>query len=206
MDAPLAFTPDEINLIADTKFFPAKAQVMKKVRGLLDRLYAELKEELADAALVVPSGFEPENHQFVKGEHLEDFPYQYLDFPKHFKGEDKFAVRSLFWWGHHFVFALILEGEGIPRYKQNLLNRFHVVAGRDLSLCLGPSLWEWKRGEGYTLPITHDRKSEVAAVLSERSSFKVARFVALNHSVVEDGRIVEVGREAFRAFLPIITS
>ncbi len=206
MHTPITLTPDEMNLIADEKFFRAKAQVMRKVRGLLDGLYAGLKEELAGVALLAPPGFDGENHQFVKGEHLEECPYQYLDYPKHFSGDDKCTFRSLFWWGHHFVFALILEGERLPRYKQNLLNRFHVVADRHLSLCLSPSLWEWKRGEGYTLPITHDRKSEVAAVLSERASFKLARFVALNHSVVEDGRIVEVGREAFRAFLPIITS
>lgn len=91
------------------------------------------------------------------------------------------------------------------RYKRNLINRYHDVAGRHLCLCLGSSLWEWKRGEGYTLPLTHDRKSEVAAVLSDRPFFKVARFVRTDDSAVSEGRIVEIGRETFRAVLPIIT-
>jgi len=205
MDELIQFTPEELSLIADEKFFRAKARVMKKVRNTLDGLYAALKIELAGADLLAPKDFDPTRFQFVKGEHLEDFPYQYLDFPKHFLDENKFAFRSLFWWGHHFVFALILEGEGLLRYKRNLINRYHDVAGRHLCLCLGPSLWEWKRGEGYTLPLTHDRKSEVAAVLSDRPFFKVARFVSPDDPAVSEGRIVEIGRDTFRAVLPIIT-
>src|SRR5437867_12152710 len=162
MDELIQFTPEELSLIADEKFFRAKARVMKKVRNTLDGLNAVVKSELAGADLLSPTDFDPSRFQFGKGEHLEDFPYQYLDFPKHFQDENKLTFRSLFWWGHHFVFALILEGEGLLRYKQNLINRYHDVAGRHICLYLGPSLWEWKRGEVYTLPLTHDRKAEVA--------------------------------------------
>jgi len=205
MNVPVFFSPDEIGLVADEKFFRAKTRVMRKVREMLDSLYLGLKEELAGVTLLTPKEFDLTRSQFVKGEQLEEFPYQYLDFPKHFVGDDKLTFRSLFWWGHHFVFALIVEGEGVLRYKQNLVNRYHQVAGRHLSLCLGPSLWEWKRGEGYTLDLTHDRKSEVSAVLSGRRFFKLARFLPFDDPAVGDGRLVQVGRETFRAVLPVIT-
>ena len=205
MNPPVFFTPDEIGLVGDEKFFRAKARVMRKVRETLDLLYLGLKADLAGATLLAPKDFDSTRSQFVKGEQLEDCPYQYLDFPKHFVVDDKFTFRSLFWWGHDFVFALILEGEGLLRYQQNLINRYHQVAGRHLSLCLGPSLWEWKRGEGYTLELTHDRKSEVSAVLSGRRFFKLARFLPLDDPAIREGRLVEIGREAFRAVLPVIT-
>ncbi len=205
MDLDPQFTSDEIALIADEAFFRAKARAMKKVRALLERLYAELKEDLVGTEFLTPPGFDPENVQFVKGEHLEDCPYQYLDFPKHFAGSEKFTFRSLFWWGHHFVFALILEGGRLVQFKQNLMNRYHTVAGRNLSLCLSPSLWEWKYGEGYTLPITHDCKSEVAAVLAGRGSVKIARFVSYADSAVREGTVAAIARDAFRAMRPIIT-
>ena len=64
-----------------------------------------------------------------------------------------------------FVFALILEGTLLRQYKKNVVDRFHMIAGRDLTLSLAPTPWEWKCGEGYTLPITHDRKAQIAAVL-----------------------------------------
>jgi hypothetical protein len=205
MDQSILFTPDEISLVADEKFFPAKTRVMKKVRITLDATYAGLKADLEGLTLLAPAGFDPTKFQFVKGEHLEDFPYQYLDFPKHFAGDEKFTFRSLFWWGHHVVFALILEGEGLLRYKQNLINRYHQVAGRHLDLCLSSTPWEWRRGEGYTIPLTHDRKSEVAAVLSGRRFFKLARFVSLDDPVVQQGRLAEIGRDCFRSLLPVIT-
>ncbi len=206
MDDPTLFTPDEIALVADEKFFRAKAAITPKVCALLEAVHAALKQELAGAPLITPSGFDPDKYQYVKGEHLEDYPYQYLDFPKHFDGDTKFTFRTLFWWGHHVVFALILEGEGLLRYKQNLINRYREVADRDLCLCLSPTPWEWKQGQGYTLSLTRDRKPEVAAVLSDRPFFKLARFVPLDDPLVRRGRLVEAGRTALRAVLPVVAA
>jgi hypothetical protein len=200
-----AFTDEEIALIRDQAFFRAKAQIARKVRGFLDGLHAALKHELEGVSLLVPEGFVSTRYQFVKGEHLEDFPYQYLDFPKHFVGDDKFTFRSLFWWGHHFIFALILEGKQVLRYKQNLLSRYQAVAGRQVALSLAPSPWDWNRGDGYTLDLTPDRRTEVAAVLSGRSFFKLARFVPPDDPAVRQGRLVELGRETLRSLLPIVT-
>jgi hypothetical protein len=74
-----------------------------------------------------------------------------------------------------------------------------------LELSLAPTLWEWKRGEGYTLPITHDRKAQLAAVLSGRAWFKIARFVPLDSPVLREGRLPEMGRDTFRSLLPLLT-
>jgi hypothetical protein len=199
------FTPDELSLVTDEQFFRAKARIMKKVKAQLEVLYAGLKADLAGVELLAPEGFDPANHQFVKGEHLEDFPYQYLDFPKHFTDDVKFTFRSLFWWGHHYVFALILEGGALPAYKKNLMDRYEKIADRGFSLCLGGSPWEWKRGEGYTMDLTWDRKADMTALLDRRSFVKLARFVPFDDPAVRDGRVPELGRATLRQFLPIIT-
>jgi hypothetical protein len=175
------------------------------VRQLLAATHAALKEEVAAASLVTPPDFDPTNCHFVKGEHLESFPYQYLDFPKHFHDSNAFAFRTLFWWGHHVVCALMLEGEGIKQHKARIVDRFHQLAGQGLELSLAPTLWEWKRGAGYTLPITHDRKAQIAAVLAERSFLKIVRFVPFTDSRIQSGQVPEFSRETFRALLPIVT-
>jgi hypothetical protein len=204
MSDPAPLTPEEVKLVADREFFKVKAAVTPKVRAMLEAVHAALRQELAGVPLIAPTGFDPDKCQYVKGEHLEDFPYQYLDFPKHFADGNAFTFRTLFWWGHYVVFALILEGEGLGSYKQNLINRYGQVAGRDLHLCLSPTPWEWKQGQGYTLPLARDRKSEVAAVLSNRPFFKLARFVPIDDPVVREGRLAQAGREAFGALLPVI--
>jgi hypothetical protein len=201
----LSLTPDELSLMADRDLFHTKERIILKIRDVLTELQLGLQENLSRNTLLLPPKFEPGKAQFVKGERLENCPYQYLDYPKHFLGDDKFTFRSLCWWGHHLVFALIVDGGLVKQYKKNFVDRFHRLAGQDLELSLAPTLWEWKRGEGYTLPITHDRKAQLAAVLSGRSWFKIARFVPLDSPAMQEGLLPEVGRDTFRSLLPLLT-
>lgn len=205
MASSITFSAEETELLADAQFFRKKAAITTKIRILLEATHGALQQELAGLSLITPPDFDPKIHQLVKGEHLEDFPYQYLDCPKYFAGVNKFTFRTLVWWGHHVACALLLEGAGIQHYKRQLLGRFHQLAGRDLELSLAPSLWEWKRGEGYTLPITHDRKAQIAAVLAERSFLKVVRCVALGDQRIQAGQLAQVACETFRSLLPIVT-
>lgn len=201
-----SLTDEEAALVADAQFFRKKERISAKVRAQLDATFAGLTEEFGHASLMVPPGFKPHAHQFVKGEQLEFFPYQYLDYPKHFDGGNKFTYRTLFWWGHHLACALILEGDSIKQYKKNLVDRFHQVAGQELELSLAPTLWEWKRGEGYTLPITHDRKAQIASVLAERRFLKIVRCVPMTDPRLQAGLLPELSRETFRSMLPILTA
>src|SRR5881296_2654692 len=202
---PVLFTPDELTLLGDEQFFRAKARIMTKMKAVLEGVYEGLQRELTGVPLLAPEGFNPASHQFVKGEHLEDFPYQYLDYFKHFQGEEKFTLRTLFWWGHHIVFALTLQGGHLTQYKKNLMNRYGSVADQGLALCLGGTPWEWKRGEGYTMELTWERKNELMALLDRRSFVKVARFVPFDDAVVLEGRVPDLGRATLRQLLPIIT-
>lgn len=200
-----ALTPEEVTLVADRDLFQAKERIILKVRGLLAELHGGLQDDLGRSNLLLPSEFDPAKVQVVKGEHLEQCPYQYLDYPKHFLGDEKFTFRSLSWWGHHLIFAMIVEGGRVKQYKKNFVDRFHRLAGQGLELSLAPTLWEWKQGEGYTLPITHDRKAQLAAVLSGRSRFKILRFLPLDGPSLREGRLPELGRETFRSLFPLLT-
>lgn len=201
----ISFTADEVIALSDQDFFRKKAAISGKIKSLLEQLHHRLEYEVARQSFLAPEGFDSQAKQFVKGEHLEDFPYQYLDFPRFYTRENKFSFRSLVWWGHHIVFALIVEGPLVKQYRRNLFNRFSDVADQHLCLCLSPSLWEWKAGPGLTLAITPDRRSEIAAALDRRTYFKIARFIPIDDSAVKSGNIVEEGCGAFQAILPIVT-
>ena len=200
-----SFSPDDLLVLSDREFFHKKYLISQKIKDNLERLQQRLQDELQPHSLLAPDGFDPQAVQFVKGEHLEHFPYQYLDFPRHYTRHSKLAFRSLFWWGHHVVFALIVEGPFVPHYRRNFFNRFSLVADRNLSLSLSPSLWEWKAGPGLTLEITHDRRSELAAVLERRTSFKIARYIPYQDQIFFTGEIIEEGVRTLRSLLPVIT-
>jgi len=205
MDESSRLTAAELDLVQDHRWFLAKARITGKFTQWLKEVQVVLQEELSCASLLTPADFDPAKVQYVKGEHLEDHPYQYLDCPKHFSGGNTFTIRTLVWWGHHVAIALLLEGEHVARYKQNLLTRYHLVTDRRIALSLGPDFWEWKQGEGYTLPLTRDRWAEVAAVLSSRRFFKLIRFLPFDDPAVVDGRLAEVARETLKVFLPVVT-
>ncbi len=200
----LSFTDEETSLLTDAAFFEKKARITEKIRAQLEATRHVLLEELANTALPELPECDSTCTQLVKGEHLESFPYQYLDCPKYFRGTEKRTFRILVWWGHHVAWAWILEGTLMRHYKKCLVDRFHTVAGRDLELSLAPTLWEWKRGEGFTLPITHDRKAQIAAVVSERSLLKIVRFLPFGDPRVQGGALGELSRDVFRSMLPIV--
>ena len=204
MPQPDPFALDEVTLLTDSDWFRKKARLTAKVQGLLAVTQTMLADELRDARMVTPPGYDPRTHQLVKGEHLESCPYQYLDHPKHFQGGNAFTYRTLFWWGHHLACALLLEGTEVKLYKKRIVDRFHQIAGAGLELSLAPTLWEWKHGAGYTLPITHDRKAQIAAVLAERRFLKIMRCVPMTDPRVQQGQIAELSRETWRALLPIV--
>lgn len=200
----MMFTPQEIQRLTDTNFFLDKATITTKIRQQLEQLHETYQHELRQHTLIAPYEFSTDAFQFVKGEHLENFPYQYLDYPKFYTRETKFSFRTLYWWGHNLIFSLILEGGHLRRYKENLINRFSEIADREVCLCLDNSLWEWKQGPGYTLKLTRERKPEVAAVLANRPFFKLAIFVPFDDPVVTAGDISQIGQEALSAMLPVI--
>ena len=204
MSHPLAFTDEETALLSDAQFFRKKARITEKIRGQLDATHVVLRDELTRTNLVTPAGFDPACVQFVKGEQLESFPYQYLDCPKHFQRSEKCTFRTLFWWGHHVVCAWILEGQPVRQYKKHLVDRFHTIAGQGLELSIAPTLWEWKQGEGYTLPIAHHRKAQVAAVIAERPFLKIARFIPLVDGRLQTGDLAGLAKDAFLAMKPVL--
>jgi len=198
MNAPLLFSEQERRLIADTAFFPTKAVITDKVRNLLSQLRDELREELAETRLRAPDGIDTQHGQFVKGEHLLDFPYQYLDFPKFFSQGEMCTFRTLVWWGHHVVFALMLAGRDLGRYKENFLKAYDQLADQQLSLLMTETPWEWRRGDDYLLPITRQNRAQVAAALKARPFLKIHRLIDFDDPAFTEGKLAAEGRAAFR--------
>lgn len=200
----MSFTPKELGLLRDTNFFAAKAVISEKIKQFLERLQTELKKELAGTAFLAPEGVDLEKGQLVKGEHLLDFPYQYLDLPKFFSHAEKFTFRTLFWWGHHLVFAFILEGRYLDRYKENLIRSYRELADQGLYLLLAPTPWEWKKEPQYLLEIKKENRSRVTETLASLPFLKIHHFVDFNSQIFEEGNLVQAGVKTFRLMKPIV--
>lgn len=77
MDESSRLTAAELDLVQDHHRFLAKARITGKFTQWLKEVQVVLQEELSGASLLTPADFDPAKVQYVKGEHLEDHPYQY---------------------------------------------------------------------------------------------------------------------------------
>lgn len=198
MTAPVRLTDQERRLLQDTTFFPSKAAIAEKVKHWLMELRDALSREMETGRFLMPDGTDVRQGQLVKGEHLLDFPYHYLDCPKYFSQGEMFAYRTLVWWGHDVVFALILQGHHLERYKANLLAAYDQLADRELSLLMTDTPWEWRRDDTYLLPMLRRNRELVEAALARRSFLKLHRCLSLDHPAIVEGRLAEEGLATFR--------
>lgn len=199
-----ALTAEEAALLADRTRFAVKARAQAKIRAQLEALEQVLRQECRQVSLAAPIGWNPERAQLVKGEHLEDCPYQYLDYPKYFAEGTAFTFRTLVWWGHQVTFAWLFDGVVVPRITRVLLARYQEFVGKDLLVSRAPGLWEWHVGDGYTLPIRAENRTHVAALLDRRTAVKICRVVPCDDPAVVAGALPELGLAAFRALLPLV--
>jgi len=204
MTAPHRLTEQERRLLQDTVFFPSKAAIAEKITRWLTELRDRLRPELENARLLMPAGTDLLQGQLVRGEHLLDFPYHYLDFPKFFKPGEMFTYRTLVWWGHGVAFALILQGPHQARYAGNLLSAYDQLADRELALLMTGTPWEWRRSDSYLLPLRRDNRIVVEGAMAQRSFLKLHRHLAFDHPSIIEGRLAEEGVNTFHLLQPVI--
>ncbi len=204
INSPIQFTDQELGLIEDTSFFETKALITQKVKTLLHLLHDTLKKELVDFPFLAPDDFHLDNHQFVKGEHLSGFPYLYLDYPKYYTKQEMFSFRSLFWWGHHFIFAWILSGKYLDQYKENILRHYKSLSGKGLFILMTKDPWEWKKHPDNLLEIRQDNQEEVSIALKTRPFLKIHRYIDFRSPAILKGTPIEEAIQALRSTFPII--
>lgn len=142
--------------------------------------------------------------QYVKGEHLLNCPYLYLDYPKFFSKEEKFTFRNLFWWGHSFISAWILEGRLLDAYKENLLKHYAILADQGLFILMADTLWEWRNKSELHLEIRKDNFKAVCDALETRAFLKIHRHIALDGPILKEGNLLSEAEASYRKMRPIV--
>ncbi|HUJ79210.1 MAG TPA: hypothetical protein VLY45_02715 [Nitrospiria bacterium] len=200
----LRLTDQERRLLQDTTLFPMKAAMAVKIACWLTELRDLMKVELEEARLLMPAGTDLQQGQLVRGEHLLDFPYHYLDFPKFFKPGEMCTYRALVWWGHGVVFALMLQGRHQAHYTANLLAAYDHLADRELAVLMTETPWEWRRDEHYLLPLRRDNRAVVEGALVRRPFLKLHRCLPFDHPAIIEGRLADEGLATFKLMAIIL--
>lgn len=146
MHPPYLLSSREHEVARDTDWLYTKQRIIEKVYLLFGSLSEAYKP------LAATPGFDQRvisiPPKIYKGEQYRRLPYVMLDFPRYFSGRDACAIRSLFWWGHHFSIHLVLGGEYRQRYARGIARRTDPAASVDWYLSLTDDPWHHHFEEG----------------------------------------------------------
>jgi hypothetical protein len=202
----IRFGEEESSLIADKIFFEQKQKVSKKIRTAFSQIRDELRNSMTPERYMAPEDVDFTQGKLSGGEKHYDLPYIYLDFPRRFTKEYIFAYRSLFWWGHHFLFTLILAGDLLPNYQKRVLSGWDRLAARGDYIAVTDDPWEWRKDEEFFRLVQSADTESLEKTILELPFLKLIHFIPFDDQRLEEGLLVNIGVDTFRDWEFVILS
>lgn len=174
----------------------AKNRILQKVIGS----FATLSEEyVVIASSSLPSILNTKSPKISRGEQYLLLPYVMLDYPRIFGKADICAVRTFFWWGHHFSIHLHLSGMYKTQYQSKVEIAINDGLLQDWFWCINQNEWHHHFEEDNYVPI----KKMFDQQYEERADFlKIAKKIPLHEWNSSAKTLIE----SFRLLMRIITS
>jgi hypothetical protein len=199
--AKIALSPEELELVNDTRWILTKQQITAKVYALLGEAAEDLRRIAAGNA-AIPEAVRMIPPKIARGENYRQLPYVMLDYPRFFGQPDTLALRTFFWWGHFFSVSLQVAGRWLPGTEHRLMEMAEGLAEQGYQLCVYENPWEHALEKDNYIPmgewISNGRMPSAAA-----SGFlKITRVLPLQQWASAPQFIRETG-EQLLSLLPV---
>lgn len=156
----IQLSEDELSLVQNGQLLLTKNAIMDKAVDTMGELHGVIKVLLEELEPPLPEEVLASSGKISKGEKYEGLPWVMLDYPRVFKKQAVFAVRTMFWWGNFFSITLHLSGEYKERYKNVLLQNRLLLQECNFYICVGED--EWRHDFAPTNYVSLDRLQEQA--------------------------------------------
>jgi len=137
----IVLSEKELSLVNDEGWILTKQVIINKVYNLFSELVPVISSSLNGNAIVLPGEITSSLPRIYKGENYLQLPYVMLDYPAYFKGEDIFAIRTMFWWGNFFSITLHLSGKYKLMFEETLLGNIDKLK-HDFFVAIGKDQWQ----------------------------------------------------------------
>jgi hypothetical protein len=159
----------ELALACNADILLTKNSIINKVYelfGHLSEVY-NTKIEACDIAGEVKK----KSPKISKGENYQGLPWVMLDYPRYFSGNNIFSIRTMFWWGNHFSFFILLKGAYLPA---NIAKRIiEITDTDDWYLCTATDPWEHHFEEDNMIPVKQLTQPEAESIITQNSFLKL---------------------------------
>ncbi len=136
-------------------------------------LFGHLSEAYASALnpLEIAGEVKKNSPKISKGENYQGLPWMMLDYPRLFSGNNIFSIRTMFWWGNHFSFFILLKGAYLPT---NIANRImDMENSKDWYLCTATDPWQHHFKADHMVPLKQFTQPEVTDIIAECGFLKL---------------------------------
>lgn len=161
----------EMQLMCDAEVILTKNKVLQKTAQLLLGVQQSMHEDAQNAKgdkelFLVPP-------KISRGENYLGLPYLVLDYPRHFKAEDTFAIRTFFWWGRFFSSTWHLSGHYKQKAFKNIAAAYATLAEHHY-IGINPDPWHHHFEEDNYQPIHLFTPKEFEQELARHPHIKIA--------------------------------
>lgn len=138
----------EMELVNNAEWILTKNRIIEKVYALFGHLSEQYKTHASNAG--IPEEVLKQSPKISRGEFYEGLPWVMLDYPRYFKEENFFAIRTFFWWGNFFSITLQLKG----RYQQYFALLYPFLQQEEWFVCVNEAEWQHHFGANNYCPLS----------------------------------------------------
>ena len=184
--AKVQFSKSEMDLMCDSEIILTKNKVLEKVKAMLEDLQEDLVENQFASSSSPHSEIFSIHPKISKGENYLGLPYLILDFPRVFKQQDIFAIRTMFWWGNFYSTTLHLSGDFKLRYLKKIQSAQPLLSGEGFYLGIGEDPWKHHFGDDNYVPISLLDEKKFSDYCTTQQHLKIARTTLLDDDDVAE--------------------
>lgn len=177
--AKIRLSKQEIQLVNNAAWILTKNGIIKKTQLLFGSLEQQMTGYLNDHADQLPAEALMIRSKISKGENYEGLPYLVLDCPRYFKGENIFAIRTMFWWGNFFSITLQLSGVYKNKFENKLPGSFDSLKKEKFFFCHNADQWEHHFEKTNYITFNKLSRNKLEKLLEKNSFIKIAKKIPL---------------------------
>jgi len=175
----IRLSSNEMELVMNAEWILTKNGILRKAWHLLEGLQEFQQSFLQEFASSLPAEVIRVPAKISKGENYRGLPYLILDYPRFFEKENVFAIRCMFWWGHHFSITLHLSGAMKERYNPVLGEAYAYLRNEGFYISCTDDEWEHHFEPDNYIPIQEMQQEVYLQQLQQRRFIKLSQRVTL---------------------------
>jgi hypothetical protein len=170
----IQLSPFEMDLLNNSEWILTKNLVVKKAQRLLEKVQEIILEHVKGSSVSLPQEVIIISPKISKGENYKGLPWLMLDYPRYFKKEKVFAIRTMFWWGNFFSTTLHLSGEYKERYSGGIVESYEALCKNEFFTCIHDEQWHHHFEKENYLPVKDFTAGDFADHIGTRSFIKLS--------------------------------